>query len=123
MKPKNSIAALTWALGALLASPAFGDGYLVGKVEFVRIHDGAVIGGWGLPIFWFTLIGVANHPTCPGWVSGRTIFTTQGKEALAFVLSAQLAGKEIAVLYSDQALLNGFCRAAAITTGDPPPAF
>jgi hypothetical protein len=106
----------------LVAPLAHGDGMVLGKIEYVRIHDGVVIPSWDPPIFWFTLTGVTNSGSCPGWVAGRTIFAGRTKEMLAMLLTARMTGTEVAVYYSD-ALLNGFCRAAYVTIGDPPPPF
>jgi hypothetical protein len=113
------VASASWAL----PSPGLAEGMILGRVEYVRVHDGETHPGWESPMFWFTLTGVSNLGSCPVWVGGRTLIAARSKEMLAQILSAQLLDKEVAVFYSDQVLLAGYCRARYVTTGNPPPPF
>lgn len=97
-----------------------------GQVEFARTHDGttpAPGSGWSSPRFWFTLKGVTGAGTCNRWASGTVLFVANDKQMLAFILTAQATGQEIAVYWDDAVLTNGYCTAQFITIGAPAPAY
>jgi len=91
---------------------------VVSTVETVRTLDGAVIAGWTPPTFWFSLTGVSSAGSCLA-VAGRVIFVANTKEMFAVAMTAQLTGRKVQVEYNDTSLVNGFCRAHALTAGEP----
>jgi len=94
------------ALGTSMPTlSSYADAYVVGKVEYIRVHDPAIAGGgWAPPSFWFTLSGAAM-PSCPRW-NGRALLVGTSKETLSLVLSAQLTGRQIGVYYVDSSPLG-----------------
>jgi hypothetical protein len=100
------------------------EGFVKGKVEFIRTHDAVNQPAWQPPAFWFTLKGVSKAGACPKWAEGRILFVAQDKQAFDLVSAALNTGKEIAVSYDDAITANGgFCTARYITVGSPPPLY
>lgn len=110
------------ALGVLASAPSPADGFVVGKVEYIRMHDPLWGPGWTSPNFWFSLTGVTSLGSCNAW-AGRILFVGQSKETFTLVTIAQMTDKPIAVYYLDSQPVNGYCRAGYVTSGNPPPAF
>ena len=125
VKSKKTIAVFLMLCGTLLSSPPSyaGAGFVKGTVEHVRTHDATAQPAWAPPRFWFSLNGVTSAGTCYAWINGRILFVSESKDALATVLSAYMAGKEIAVAFDDTQTYVGICRAGYITLGNPPPLF
>jgi len=125
MKPGKIGAALLLTLSALLSPLAcYGDGFVKGTVEFIRIHDAASNPSWAPPRFWFTLNGVTSAGGCLVNWHGRVLFAAESKEFYATVLTAYMTGKELAVFYREsETAQGGYCRSVYITIGDPPPMF
>lgn len=124
----SRVMAIVSACMCVVASSMAGaaTGLVKGTVEFVRVHDVAISGqGWAPPTFWFSLNGVGAQGACGTWAqgAGRVLFVGRTREAYLAVLSASMAGKEIAVFWDDTQQVNGLCIAGWITQGNPPPLF
>ena len=119
--PKFYTRFLSAALILISAANADAGVYKTGKVQYMRIHDAAILPGWAPPIFWFTLTGVNSVANSPLW-NGHVLFVSSSQQSFSMVMAAQLAEKEVGV-YVDETRRHpdGWCMAGYITNGNPPP--
>lgn len=96
------------------------EGFVKGQVDLVRTHSAITDPSWAPPNAWFTLKGVSQAGACGKWYDS-VLFVTTDKQALALVLSAQAGNQEVAVLFRDTVVVNGYCVAAYITIGSSVP--
>jgi len=99
------------------------EGFVKGKVEFIRTHDASQYQDWSPPTFWFTLKGVSKAGACPKWVEGKVVLVAKDTQAFNLVSAALNSGKEIAVSYDDTVLINGWCAVNSVAIGSPPPLY
>ena len=85
------------------------------QVETIAAHGSTTLTNW------FTLVGVSSASTCPtssASSQSRVLFTVPhdelGKQQIAMVTAALLAGRSVQVTYDPTVLLGGYCQAIAV---------
>ncbi len=102
---------------------SFADGFVKGKPEYVRTHNGTAIPAWAPPTFWFTLKGVASAGNCAKiGGTGKVLFAAKTAQELTLLMAAIQENKEIAAHFNDTdetQFVDGFCNTDYITIENP----
>jgi hypothetical protein len=117
--PRTFLQCAFFASTFLWASVGHADGSVSGTVQWVRTHSEQTNPAWKPPLFWFTINGM-KATDCAIFVDG-SLFVGTNADQLSFVLSAYYSNQNIAVYYSSDQKINGFCTVKWLTLGNNPP--